>query len=99
MSDTTYSTGTITTPIPVGQLLPWALFGGLLMLMALYFISTEEGATRLLSGLEVHEFVQRSTSSARKKALPACSPASKSMNSFMTAATCWDSPATKRVPP
>jgi hypothetical protein len=57
MSDTTYSAGSIATPIPVGQFLPWALFGGLLMLMALYFISTEEGATRLLSGLEVHEFV------------------------------------------
>jgi len=27
------------------------------MLLALYFVSTEEGAARLLSGLEVHEFV------------------------------------------
>ena len=31
--------------------------GGILMLLALYFVSTEEGAARLLSGLEVHEFV------------------------------------------
>ncbi len=57
MSNIAYSTGSVTTPIPVGQIFPWALFGGLLMLLALYFISTEEGAMRLASGLEVHEFV------------------------------------------
>ena len=57
MSDIALSHGTAVTPIPVAQLLPWALFGGLLMLLALYFVSTEEGAARLLSGLEVHEFV------------------------------------------
>lgn len=57
MTDIALSHGTAVTPIPVAQLLPWALFGGLLMLLALYFVSTEEGAARLLSGLEVHEFV------------------------------------------
>ena len=57
MSDITLNHGVAVTPIPAAQLLPWALFGGLLMLLALYFVSTEEGAARLLSGLEVHEFV------------------------------------------
>jgi len=57
MSNVTLSHGTAVTPIPASQLFPWALFGGLLMLLALYFVSTEEGAARLLSGLEVHEFV------------------------------------------
>ena len=57
MSDITLSHGTAVTPIPAAQLFPWALFGGILMLLALYFVSTEEGAARLLSGLEVHEFV------------------------------------------
>lgn len=57
MSSTVYRAESVATPIPVGQIIPWAVFGGLLMLMALYFISTEEGAMRLLSGLEVHEFV------------------------------------------
>ena len=57
MSSTVYRAESVTTPIPVGQIVPWAIFGGLLMLTALYFISTEEGAMRLLSGLEVHEFV------------------------------------------
>lgn len=57
MSDITLSHGTAVTPIPAAQLFPWALFGGILLLLALYFVSTEEGAARLLSGLEVHEFV------------------------------------------
>ncbi|TGT93336.1 CbtB-domain containing protein, partial [bacterium M00.F.Ca.ET.163.01.1.1] len=26
------------TPIPLRELLPWALFGGLLLLLALYFV-------------------------------------------------------------
>ena len=57
MSDNTLSVGTAVTHIPARQQFPRALFGGLLMLLALYFVSTEEGAARLLSGLEVHEFV------------------------------------------
>lgn len=57
MSDTTYAPQAVATPIPIGQVVPWAIFGGIIMLLALYFISTEEGAMRLMSGLEVHEFV------------------------------------------
>lgn len=44
-------------PVPVSDLLPWAVFGGLLMLIVLYFVSTEEGAASLVSGTLVHEFV------------------------------------------
>jgi hypothetical protein len=43
--------------IPVSELLPWALFGGLLMLLAIYFVGAEQGATSLISGHYVHEFV------------------------------------------
>jgi Probable cobalt transporter subunit (CbtB) len=43
--------------IPVNELLPWALFGGLLMLLAIYFIGAEQGATALIHGRYVHEFV------------------------------------------
>lgn len=43
--------------IPIQEIMPWALFGGLLMLLALYFIGAEQGATALLSGHAVHEFV------------------------------------------
>ena len=43
--------------IPVRELLPWAIFGGLLLLLAIYFVGAEEGATSLISGMYVHEFV------------------------------------------
>ncbi|MBN3820226.1 CbtB-domain containing protein [Paraburkholderia sp. Se-20369] len=44
-------------PIPVRELLPWAVFGGLLLLLALYFVGAEEGATSLVPGMIIHEFV------------------------------------------
>jgi hypothetical protein len=43
--------------IPVAELLPWALFGGLLMLLAIYFVGAEQGATALIHGRNVHEFL------------------------------------------
>ena len=43
--------------IPLRELLPWAVFGGLLLLLAIYFVGAEEGATSLISGMYVHEFV------------------------------------------
>lgn len=45
------------TPIPLRELLPWVVFGGLLLLLALYFVGAEEGATSLVPGMYVHEFV------------------------------------------
>ena len=44
-------------PFPIAELLPWAVFGGLLCLIALYFVSTEDGAMALVSGGYVHEFL------------------------------------------
>jgi hypothetical protein len=44
-------------PLPVRELMPWAIFGGLLMLIAIYFVGAEEGATSLIPGMAVHEFV------------------------------------------
>jgi len=43
--------------IPLRDVLPWAIFAGLLCLIAIYFISTEQGATALFSGTGIHEFV------------------------------------------
>ncbi|MFP5283801.1 MAG: CbtB-domain containing protein [Actinomycetes bacterium] len=43
--------------LPVRELLPWLLFAGLLVLTALYFVSSEQGATSLLSGTAVHEWM------------------------------------------
>jgi hypothetical protein len=44
-------------PIPIGEVLPWAAFAGILALLAIYFIGAEQGATALISGHYLHEFV------------------------------------------
>ncbi|WP_214412251.1 CbtB domain-containing protein [Sphaerisporangium fuscum] len=43
--------------IPVRDLLPWAIFAGVLALVLIYFVGAEQGATSLISGNVVHEFV------------------------------------------
>jgi hypothetical protein len=43
--------------IPIREILPWAVFGGLLLILAIYFVGAEEGATSLVRGMYVHEFV------------------------------------------
>lgn len=49
--------GTRAEPIPVGAILPWAIFACLLLAVAVYFVGAEEGATSLIPGMYVHEFV------------------------------------------
>ena len=56
MSDSTFLHDQALVPIPVREVLPWAIFGGLLLL-ALYFVGAEEGATSLIPGMYVHEFL------------------------------------------
>ncbi|ABI63271.1 CbtB domain-containing protein [Granulibacter bethesdensis] len=46
----------LSRPVPLRDILPWTLFG-MVMLLALYFVGIEEGATSLISGMYVHEFV------------------------------------------
>ncbi|HXC28630.1 MAG TPA: CbtB-domain containing protein [Stellaceae bacterium] len=43
--------------IPLREILPWLVFGGLILLLALYFIGAEQGATSIFPGMYVHEFV------------------------------------------
>ncbi|WP_158895488.1 CbtB domain-containing protein [Amycolatopsis anabasis] len=43
--------------IPVRENLPWAVLIGLLALIALYFVSAEQGATALFANSYIHEFV------------------------------------------
>jgi hypothetical protein len=57
MSDITFAPPHRPAAIPVHDLLPWAVFGGLILLLALYFVGAEEGATSLISGMYVHEFL------------------------------------------
>jgi hypothetical protein len=61
MSTTSVQPGSTARPtplsLPVRELLPWAVFVGALMIVLLYFIGAEEGATSLIAGERVHEFV------------------------------------------
>jgi hypothetical protein len=58
MTDVTLGTEGFRPPaIPIKETLPWAVLGGLLLLIALYFVSAEEGATSIISGMYVHEFL------------------------------------------
>ena len=43
--------------IPFREILPWAIFGGLLALLAIYFVGAEQGATSIFPGMYIHEFV------------------------------------------
>lgn len=48
----------LTVPaIPARQILPWAVFVGLLGLIAMYFVSAEQGAFAVFAGSGVHEWV------------------------------------------
>ncbi len=44
-------------PLPARELAPWAAFGIVLALLLLYFVGAEQGATALVAGHGVHEFV------------------------------------------
>ncbi|CDX40811.1 conserved hypothetical protein [Mesorhizobium sp. SOD10] len=57
MSDTTFAPSYGPVAIPVRELLPWAIFAGLMLMMAIYFVGAEEGATSLIRGTAVHEFL------------------------------------------
>jgi hypothetical protein len=56
MSDTTFAPESISAPIPVREILLWAIFAAV-ALLAIYFVGAEEGATSLIPGMYVHEFV------------------------------------------
>lgn len=43
--------------IPLQELIPWSIFGGLLMFMMLYLVGIEQGATSIFPGIYIHEFV------------------------------------------
>lgn len=43
--------------IPVSEILPWAIFGLILALIAVYFVGAEQGAVALFDGATIHEFV------------------------------------------
>lgn len=56
MSDVTFAPGAASRPVPVREILPWLIFA-VVALLAIYFVGAEEGATSLIPGMYVHEFV------------------------------------------
>lgn len=43
--------------IPVREIMPWAIFGLVLAVLAVYFVGAEQGALALFDGAAIHEFV------------------------------------------
>jgi Probable cobalt transporter subunit (CbtB) len=57
MVSATFTPSKTPTAIPVREILPWAVFAGLLCLLAFYFVGAEQGATSIFPGMYIHEFV------------------------------------------
>lgn len=54
---TTFAPASVPAPIPLRTSLPWLVFAGLLLMLAVYFVGAEEGAMSLVNSMYVHEFV------------------------------------------
>jgi Probable cobalt transporter subunit (CbtB). len=59
MAESAAVPGTTTLPasVPLNEVLPWAVFAGVILLSLLYLVGMDQGATSLFSGSMVHEFV------------------------------------------
>ena len=57
MASATFAPSKIPAAIPARDIWPWAVFGGLLCPLALYFVGAEQGAISLFPGMYIHEFV------------------------------------------
>jgi hypothetical protein len=57
MTNATFTPTVRPVAIPIREVLAWAIFGGLLLMLAIYFVGAEEGATSIVPGMYVHEFV------------------------------------------
>ncbi|PZS26485.1 MAG: cobalt transporter [Pseudonocardiales bacterium] len=60
MSEFVLEPGVLGAPVPIvspRELAPYALFAGVMLLLLIYFVGAEEGATSMVSGHYVHEFV------------------------------------------
>lgn len=54
----TPTAGNVTVPVvPLLKLGTWVVFFGLLAMLAIFFVSTDQGATSLIAGNGVHEWV------------------------------------------
>jgi hypothetical protein len=44
-------------PIPLREVAPWALFAGVVLLALLYLVGLDQGATSVVPGEMLHEFM------------------------------------------
>lgn len=47
----------VPAPVPVRELVPWAIFGAVALMIVLYFVGVEQGTLSVIGGHWVHEFV------------------------------------------
>jgi hypothetical protein len=57
MTPTTIAPTARPVAIPIRDALPWVIFASLILMLAVYFVGAEEGATSIVKGMYVHEFV------------------------------------------
>ncbi|WP_328920021.1 CbtB-domain containing protein [Streptomyces sp. NBC_00208] len=57
MAQTAAPAAVASPAISLKAIAPWAVFFGILMLVLLYFVGAEQGATSVISGEGVHEWV------------------------------------------
>lgn len=43
--------------IPIGKIVPWAILTAAVAALVYYFVGSEQGATALFAGSDIHEFV------------------------------------------
>ena len=47
----------VPAPIPLREIAPWALFAVMILLALLYLVGMDQGATSVISGELLHEFL------------------------------------------
>lgn len=57
MTDISFAPASAPVAIPLRDIIPWAIFATLICLLAIYFVGAEEGATSIIPGMYVHEWV------------------------------------------
>jgi hypothetical protein len=57
MSSFIHAPSTRQVPIPISEILPWAAFASIIAFLLIYFVGAEQGATSLIAGHYLHEFV------------------------------------------
>lgn len=60
MTEAIVERGAASPPVPLvspRELLPYALFAGIILMLLVYFVGAEQGAASVIGGSFVHEFV------------------------------------------